>query len=377
MPRELDVITIETDDGAFDRFSRCTITNDIFGPTEATFVLGDDEAWSSLQSILAPGQPVRVALNGRPRLTGRAEISTGDASPDGGTVIDLTVRTKMSDARYASADPRIKVEQTSIKDFVLACYAELGITEADFLFAPFTARDLMTGKAQGTAPPIDLEPIKVDQAKVQPPEPIFEAVERHLRRYHATHWDGPDGTIIVGAPDDSQAPIGKLSAVDGPGSKANNVKRIKRIRDWSELAAIMWVVGQTSGRDNRKKGLRGVAVDEDVALVVANTSNFNRRAILPRQEAKDQQQVDQQAERELSARRRQKSAWEVETDGWSYWNGDEQIPWAHNTVVDINVASLGGPFGRALVTKVVLDLDVDSGGTHCSMTVVAPGIIVL
>lgn len=376
MPRELDVITIETDSGAFDRFHSCKVVNDIFGVTEATFELGDDTAWDSLAEVIAPGQMVRVALNGKPRMTGRAEISTGNASPDAGTTISLTVRTKMSDARYSSADPRLRVENTSIKDFILSCYAELGIGEADFLFAPFTARDIMTGKAQGSKAPVDLEPIKVDQAKVNPPETIFEAVERHLRRYHATHWDGPDGTIIVGAPDDSQEPIASLFSRDGPQAKANNVLRVQRVRDWTAVAAIIWVVGQTTGREQRQKAIRGVAVDSDVADVVAATTHFNRRAIVPRQEAKDQQQVDQQAERELSARRRDKAAWEFEVDGWSYWNGSEQIPWAHNTVVDVDVASLGGPVGRALVTRVSLDLSLDAG-TRTTLTAVAPGIIVL
>lgn len=376
MPRQLDVITIETAAGTFDRFSRCQVVNDIFGPTEATFDLGDDESWQTLAPVLYPGQSVRVALNGRPRLTGRAEISTGSASPDEGTKIALTVRTKMADARYTSADPRITVKDTSIKDFVLACYAELGFAEDDFLFAPFTARDLMTGKAQGAADPTDLEPIKVDQAKVNPPETIFEAVERHLRRYRATHWDSPDGKIIVGSPDDTQTPIGNLVARAGPEAKANNLKRIKHIRDWSEVAAMMWVVGQSPGRDTRRKGLRGFALDDEVFRVSAETGHFNRRAIIPRQEANDQQQVTQQAVRELSARRRNKSAWELVVDGWSYWNGDEQIPWAHNTVVDVDVVSLGGPFGRALVTKVALDLDLEAG-TRTTLTVVAPGTIVL
>jgi hypothetical protein len=63
-------------------------------------------------------------------------------------------------------------------------------------------------------------------------------------------------------------------------------------------------------------------------------------------------------------------------DSWSYWNGSEQIPWANNTTVDIDVEQLGGPVGRFLVVRVQLRLTLDGAATT-SITVVAPGIWVL
>jgi prophage tail gpP-like protein len=377
MPRAKDNISIETDAGAFDKFQRLSISNDIFGLTEATFELGDASSWAELSSVLAPGEAVRVSLNGKPRLTGRAEVNTVPISPSGGTVIQLTVRTKMADARYRSAPPKTKVESTSIKDFVLACYAAIGVGEDDFSFAPFTSRDLMTGVGGPKGDKVDLEPIKPDQAKVQPPETVHEAVERHLRRYQATHWDDPDGKILVGKPDDEQAPLYKMQAKRGNKSQGNNLLRAQYIRDWSEVALTVQVVGTKRGVDAGAKGIRGLATDDDVADALSRTGHFNRLVLLQAQQIESQQQADQMATRELSARRRRKDAWELTTDGWTFWDGSSQIPYAHNTTVDVDVDTVQAVArGRYLVTKVKLDLDLSAGATT-TMTCIAPGLFVL
>jgi prophage tail gpP-like protein len=363
MARKPDSITVETDAGVFDRFESLTVVNDLLGVTEATFQLGDDGAWPELRDALEPGSSVRVALNGRPRMTGRAEVNAVPISAADGAKISLTVRTIMADARYSSADPALRVEKTSIMDFVLAAYAELGVTADKFDFFPGKGRDLMTGLEGGKGAPVDLEPIKVDQAKVNPPETIYEAVERHLRRHRCTHWERADGLIIVGTPDTAQAPSYRFRAKRGAASVGNNVTKIERVRDYSELALFVQILGNSPGKDVLRAGIRGTATDNDVAAVVARTSQFNRRVLIPRQQVKDQAQANAQAARELTLRRMRKNAVEVNCDGWTYWTGQAQIPYANNTAADIDVDALGGTVGRYLVTKVALSLSVGGGAT--------------
>src|SRR5262249_16649732 len=149
------------------------------------------------------GKPFKVYLNDRLRLTGRvlAQEIPGNAAT--GSTIQIVVRTKVADAYYTSATLETKVEKTSIKDFLVALYKPLGFTADDFVFKANVERDLMTGVGtKGEAKPAELEPIKLEQAKVHPPETIFEAASRHLKRYGLMHWDTPDGKIFVGAPDD-------------------------------------------------------------------------------------------------------------------------------------------------------------------------------
>jgi len=377
VPRQPDRISVHTSTGEFDRFSRITITNDITSPTEAVLELGDDDAYNELRDLVAPGEDFTVRLNGKPRLKGRAEINVIPADPQNGIVIQLTIRTKLSDARYASGDPKTRVENSSVEEFLLALYKPLGFAKADFLFAPNNARDLITGLLKGSnTVPEDFEAIKVKAAKVKPPETIYNAAERHLKRYGATQWHGPDGRIIVGRPDDTQDPTYRLLSKRGKQSRGNNVVRYRKIVDFSEVPSSVVVYGQTRGGDITKSPIKGVAVDADAFTLAANTGHFNRLVVMSSQQAKTQAQADRIAQRELSKRIRRKDAYEVTVDGWSYWTGTEQIPWANNATADLDFDAVGGNQGKYLIVRVDLDYDIQGSATT-RLSLVAPGIWVI
>lgn len=372
--RKSDKIELVTKEGSFDRFSRLSITNDILGPAEATFETGDEVSWPDIEKLLMPGTAVSVVLNGRARLLGRAEIVEASAAPDSGVTAVITVRTKMSDARYRSADPKTKTNATSIKQFVLACYKPLGLAEADFEFGASADVDLMTGKSSPAAPPINLDPMKPEQAKITPPETIFDAVEKHLRKFGAYHWDGSRGKIIVAIPNDAAAPRYKMVSKAANAGRGNNVLRCRRIRDWSEVAQEVWVTGSTMTPDLVRKSLRSRSVDDDVLTVSNTTGHFRRLVIIPSQGAYSAQTAQKQADRELSLRRRRKDGWEFSVDGWSYWTGSEQVNYAPGLTVDVDVDALGGAHGRYLVVRTVLDLSLDGAATT-ALTCVAPGTL--
>jgi len=376
VPRKPDQIRVETDEGVFDAFQSLEVVNDIAGISEATFTIGDDGSIAELQDLTSPGAPFRVYCNDHLRLTGRAEIDEAPCDSASGCVLNLTVRTKMSDARYGSADPATKVESTSIKEFVLACYEPLGLAESDFVFGEFADVELITGKSPGAAPPVDLDSMTVEQAKVQPPETIYEAVERHLKRYRATHWDGPDGRIMVGRPDDTQTPLYRFQSLRGGKSQGNNLLRYTPIRDWSEVPASVVVYGKSGGKDITKTKVKGTAIDTDVFNVASTKGHFNRLVIVPDQQSKDAAAAERAARRELSARVRRKDAWELSTDGWTHWTGREQFGYAPNTTADIEVDKYGGAQGRYLIVRTALRLDV-GGATTTALTAIAPGIWVL
>lgn len=378
MPRRPDRITVELDGGLFDRFSSLTITNDIVGETSATFEVGDDGAWPELERLVAPGAKCRVLLNNHPRLVGRAEINEVPGDAAGGVKLQLTVRTKLADARYASADESIRVENVSVKDFILALYSRIQVKPADFVFGSFAARDLMTGVEKGSSkPPINLEPMRVDQAKVQPPETIWDAAGRHLKRYHALHWDMPDGRILVGIPDDTQQPRYHLQCRRGAASKGNNVLSFRRVRDWSDIAMTVEVHGQDRGIDDTRQRVSALATDEDVLAVATKTGHFYRNVSIPNQEARTPDQAAIYAERELSARRRRKDAYEVLVDGWTYWGKNEQTPWAIDTTASVDVDVLGVEArGSYLVTRTDVMLST-TGAATTKMALIGKGLWVV
>jgi prophage tail gpP-like protein len=226
----------------------------------------------------------------------------------------------------------------------------------------------MTGVGtKGEKAPANLEPIKVDQAKVTPPETIYEAAAKQLRRFGLLHWDTPDGRIYVGAPDDAQQPLYRLVRKRGAASVNNNLLEFHRIADWSDVPSSVEVYGGQGGKDIAKARLKGSAEWADVKAV------FYRPVIVVNEGAKAQEQVESQAKRERANRSKRKDAYELVSDVWSYWDGDTAIPFGLNTTADIDIDAIGGPRGRYYIYRVSCRADAQSSRTT-SLSVVAPGV---
>lgn len=377
MPRRnTDVVAIETAQGGFTAYSSVELVQDMLEPASLQISVGDDRSWRSLSNLVAPGRVVRLFLNGRLQFTGRFEENDTPATVAAGSQTSIVARTKLADAVYRSADPKTRISG-SIRDFILALYAPLNYAPADFLFDAATDRALLTGVRVGEPTPVDLEPIQEGRAKVQPGEEIFTCAKRHLARHRLMHWDGADGRIVVGRPDDAQAPLYSLRTKRGAAGLFNNVSEPRRIRDWSELLAEVRVYGNTLGEDFEPSPLRGTAVDNDALAMVAETGHFNRLLLIPLQGPSTAARAAAQAQRELASRSKRKSAWDLPIDEWTFWTGRLGIPWAINTTVDVDVDVVGGEgAGRWLITRVSRVLDVERG-PYGSLSVCAPSTFVL
>ena len=373
--RTPDRVTIETGRGTFDRFSALQIVNDIEGRSEAIMETGDDGSGADLYDIVKPGELFTVRLNGRPRLTGRAEVNdiTGDA--DSGVKLKLTLRTKLADARYCNADPKLKMKDATIKTFILALYAKLGYVESDFVFNIGSERDLMTGVVKGHKAPVDIAPAKADSMKINPNETIFAAAERQLKRLHVQQWEAPDGRIMIGAPDDEQSPLFRFQSRRGRDAQGNNVIGFQRGLDWSEVPGAMAIYGKSQVGDGTGdvsfKDVKGVSIDPDLNAVRLRNGHFYRPVHMQNEWAKTQAAVDAIAARERSLRSRSKDTWTVKVDGWTYWDGSTSTPYATDTTADVDV--LTGPQGRYLIHKVGMTYGVDQRASTM-IGIVAAGI---
>jgi prophage tail gpP-like protein len=378
MPTRLqDVITIETQEGSCQLLSNCDLTQDFHDVSSMSLTIGDDGSWRTISKIVAPGRIVKLSLNGRLQFTGRFEENEVPVDTGQGAVAQVTARTKMSDARYASADPKTKFQDVSIKQFLLALYKPLGYTEADFIFDAETDRNLLTGEKRGAKALVDLDPMQEGKAKVKPPETIFDAATRHLKRFHLTHWDAADGRIVVGKPEDAQAPIFALLGKRGAAAQANNVLTARRVRDWSEVPSQVRAFGTTINDDNEEVPFAGIATDADlVAVSKLPGGHFSRPVHMPVEGLKTKAKAIAQATRELAARSKRKDAWEVSVDGWTFWNGQRSIPWAINCTADVDIEVIGAEAsGRYLIHRLHRTLDVHGAGTS-RISLVAPGVLV-
>ncbi len=374
MAREPDEIWVETAAGGCSLYSGVEIVTDLHGPATLTLQVGDEGSWRDLSRIFYPGEKCRLFCNGRVLFTGRWETNRVTTNPVNGSVGTMVARTKMSDARYTSADISTKVTGVSIKQFLVTLFAPLGYVESDFIFDAAADRDLVTGVRGTERAPVDLEPLQEQKAKIQPGEEIFAAASRHLKRHHLTLWDSADGGIVIGAPNANQRPLYHLRCKrDGRG---NNITSAVRIRDWSEVAQRVEVYGTTSDDSDEAIPIRGAATDSDVDAVFRKSGHFARKLVIPLDGTKTLAKAEAQAKRELASRAKEKDAWSIELDAWSYWDGHKLIPYVLNTTADVEVDTIGSEgTGRYLIHRIVRNIDTNSGAT-CTLELVAPDVLV-
>lgn len=353
----------------FDRFTTVSITNDISAPSEASFELGDDGSWRDLSHYVAHGSVYKVFINDRLRLTGRVEMSDIPVDAAGGAVVRFTVKTKLQDASYESAAENIRVKGATLEKFIYELYAPLGYTKNDFVLRASLARDLMTGRSStNKGNDESLEPIDVDTAKVRPPETIFEAADRHLRRHGLMHWDSPDGKIVIGAPNDSQEPQYYLVQERANQGIHNNILGATRTQDWSGIPTRLGVYGVGGGRGTSRA--RVSAIVEDAELIAAG---FHRPVKIVAESIRTKSLAERAAQRELSARSKLKDSFDVEIDGLSWWSGKDNIPWGVDTVAEITTDVCGGRVGAYYIHRVISTRDA-AGGDRTNLSLVRKGV---
>lgn len=372
MRRPPENVWIECDRGRFDRFRSIEVTTDIFGEAQAVFEIADDRAWRTIRDLLAPGRDFTVYASGLLVFTGRVDCAELPVTTDEGTVVQVVLRTRMADARVAGADPKVVLANTSIREFILRLFAGVGLTERDFLFTPETDRDVVTGRKGSKPAPVDLEPLKADQAKVLPTESIADCAKRHLERHHLMLWESATGLICVGLPSDTQPPFYRFEQREG----VCNFRSARPVRDWGETPSELWVYGGGVGKDAANAKVKGVAVDYDLVIEANRSGNFRRPVVLAVEGAKDQARADLQARRELSARSRRKAAWTIDVDEWAQWDGARAMPYAINTtaIVDTDMHQGTDLNGVFLVTGVRKTLSSDET-TRASLTLLRQGLI--
>lgn len=355
----------------FEDWTAFSLRNSIVEPAEMSLELGDDTAWDRLNDLVQLGSQFGCFIGDRPRMAGRVEVISAPSSTSS-TTMQLVIRTKLSDAMYSSAPQGMRLKRATVRDFILAAYEGLGLTESDFDFRGDVSRDLLTGVAtKGGRPPPDFERLTVDEGKVQTTETVFGAVDRHLRRHGLLHWDGADGRIIVAAPDDQQDPVYRLRSFRPPNGQFNNVCAITRDFDVSAAPTGLGMFGKGGGRNFAKARVGQAIFNND--LVAAG---FTRTIVIIDEGLTSQAIATRRARREFSARSRGLDRLTVEMDGLQYREGHQLIPWSPDTTADVIVETLGGALGTYYVESVTMSRNPASGDST-QLTLVRQGAWVL
>jgi hypothetical protein len=357
----------------FEDFTSFSLHNSMLGPSECAFELGDETGYDRLSEFLKLGARFRVFVNDRLRLTSRVEQHDASLAAERSMTESFTVRTKLTDAIFSSAPLGVRVHGVSIKQFLLAIYKSIGVLEADFDFRGDVSRDLLTGKnSSGKRPPIPLAPLTEEELKVQPPESIFQACDRFLRRHGLLHWDGPDGKIIVAAPDDEQVPSYVARCLRGAEAQFNNIMEVTRSQDVSEAPTELGVFGTGKGKAGFAS-LKGSAVVSNPDLIAAG---FVRRVAILDEAMSTRALALRRAARELSLKNRGLEKLVITFDGLAFRDGLDPVPWSPDTTLDVILESLGGALGVYYVEDVQMSRNA-SDGDRTRITAVPKGVWVL
>lgn len=372
--RAIDEVRVEAEGkGSFDRFTTLSITNDMTSPSEAALEVGDDGSFSALSDFISVGKKYTVFLNNRLMLTGRVEVNDIPTDANGGASVRFTVRTKLADAMFATAKADAKVHSVTLKDWVLGLYAALGYAESDFVFKANVARNLITGKpSRGSTSSNDPDPeaIKEDAAKVQPPECIFMAVDRHLRRFGLMHWDSPDGKIVVGFPNDNQDPTYHFRCFRGPASRQNNVLSLGHGINVSDIPSAIVVAG--SGARASEGFVRAKVIEQAVDLDVTR-AGFVRPVTILAEQVRTSSLARAAALRELSARSMKKNTFDTVADGMSHWDGSGLVNYAIDTTAEVLCDTVNGQMGKYYVHRTQVTRDPNDGDKSM-VTMIKEGI---
>jgi hypothetical protein len=356
----------------WERWTSCKVTTGIGAPAEASFELGDDTGWERISRYCDLGAQFVVVVNDRPRFHGRVEALTSATDAQRSSTQSFIVRTKLSDAKYASAPQGMRLKGASIKQFVLACYSSLGLTEIDFDFRGDVSRDLMVGKrTRGGQPQPDLDALREEQAKVSPPETIYTAVDRHLRRHGLLHWDGADGRIVVAPPDDRQEPAMALISLQQPNGYTNNMLSYERVKDVSEAPTVLGVFGVAGGVSFSKAKIATTVINQDLI-----DRGFTRAVVILDESVRTQAIADRRARREYAGRNRSLDRLSVVVDGLSYVEGGQALPWAQDTTADVVAWDLGGALGSYYIEEVEMTRS-PADGDRTRLVMVRQGVWVL
>jgi hypothetical protein len=401
-----------------DRPTNYEVTTDITTPSEARIEMGDNGTWSQLRDAIAIGRKFRVSINDRPILAGRMLMRALPITPDGGATVQLTVRTVLADAAFTSCRT-VNVHNATLKTIILEAYKTLGLTEGDFIFNADVARDLMTGRSKNTSSKVALEKLTEQDARVQPPETVYSFVDRHIRRHGLLHWDGPDGRVVVGKPNDAQIPIYALQCMRRS-PRGNNVLTVQRSQDYEQVPAAINIWGQGGKHaygsvpvnaaamnaimmqiNQKTKALEGGKLDkeqraalesaieklEDSYIAPPITSTLqdavisrvavNRQVAIIDESINTQALAEARARREMAQRSLNADSWEVKVAGWCYRDRNGRlVPWAVDTCSSLIVDTASPVSDSCYIWRVIRTGNPMEGHTS-RLTLSARGVWVI
>lgn len=357
MPEDELLILAETGN-AFGLWTSFDIINSMVRSCEASFEVGDDGSWNDLSELMSLGTKFKISLNNKLRMSGRVELLNSPLSADQSSVVRFVVRTILADLEVEAAEPSIRVRDKSIKDVVLAVLAYAGVDASQVVFRADVSRELITGRrGKGKTPPKDLEDLKVQAAGVQPGEKVKAFLDRHLRRHGLMIFDSPDGKLVIAEIDDDQEETYFFRCLRHE-PQFNNFTMIDRNRDATGAPSEITVYGFGGGGQYQNTKLISIRENPEI-----KSAGFFRREIIVDDGIKTKELAARTAARAMSERIRRQDAITIQTDGLSYRERRDKIPYAPDVTCGVVADTIGGVVGKFYVETTASKVNARGGST--------------
>jgi prophage tail gpP-like protein len=223
MPGELSAVILNVNGREHADWTSYEIESDFLTPADAWRVSLGIPAGKTPDIKL--WQPASVSMDGTTVLEGRIDRITR-STRKGERVLTLSGR-DLAGILCDCTAPIVTARELSMPDLINLIVKPLGISKVEIL-----AKDLR------------------EKADIEPGMKAWDALQRACELNGCHAWFAPDGTLIVGGPDYSAAPVGEL--LMDPESDTSNVISLQAehaIEDWfSEIT----VLSQTHGTKKRK-----------------------------------------------------------------------------------------------------------------------------
>lgn len=225
---------------AHDDWTSYEIDSDLMIPSDA-WELSLGAVSGKFPAEVKAGAPMQIRIGGELVMTGRVDVLERDVEKDGRS-IHLSGRDLAAPLVDCSA-PILVRKQVSLKEIATLVARPLGVKSIRIANAKSLIRE---------------------KINVEPGETAWEVLANAAEANGLWPWIEPDGTLVIGRPNYSAAPVATLFLnFDG---KNNNVETMSRVDDVSERFSTITVLGQTHGttRETGKHDLKAAARDTGI-----------------------------------------------------------------------------------------------------------------
>lgn len=218
------------------------IDSDLLSPADDWNMIVSTADGAPLPDFVAEGADVTVMLGEDTLLSGLVDTITEDVEKRG-SYVELYGRDRGSLLLDCSA-PILSLQLATLEQIINKAVQPLGIKKVEYRAKPAAPRQ---------------------KVHTEPGQSVWEWLQSACEANQVWPWMAPDGTLVIGAPDYTTAPVADL--ILRRSGQGNNVKRIQRTRSLHHSYSEITVLGQSAGTgDVGHNTIKGVATDDTVPL---------------------------------------------------------------------------------------------------------------